>query len=169
VPDQDRAAEGISTDFPEFHRACHLNVMIEPQRLLKTYGLPCLEHFWRYTMLIVIATTRAKEIQDFIAPLEQLNDVEIAIVQTGAVALEKVKSESPAFVIADQGLPDFEPLALITEIVKINAMINTAVVSSMNHKDFHEASEGLGVLAPIPTQPKSEDGIQLAELFSRFM
>jgi DNA-binding response OmpR family regulator len=120
-------------------------------------------------MLIIIATNRAQEIQDFITPLKQMNDAEIAIVQTGAITLEKVKSESPTFVIVDEGLADFEPLALVNEIVKINAMINTAVVSPLNHDDFHEASEGLGVLAPIPTTPKGEDGIQLAELFSRFI
>ncbi len=120
-------------------------------------------------MHIVVATTRASELENFLAPLKELPEAELLLVENGADTLAKVKDLAPKFVIVDENLSDFEPLPLVTEIMKINAMVNTAVFSSMSDKDFHDYSEGLGVLAPIAPAAGKEDGIKLKELFARFM
>ena len=39
----------------------------------------------------------------------------------------------------------------------INASVHTAVVSDMDPDEFHEATEGLGILMPLPTSPKADD------------
>jgi len=109
------------------------------------------------------------EIDNFLAPLKKLHDAKMVIAQNGTIALGEIKSDPPTFVIVDEGLPDFTPLELVTEIMKVNAMINTAVVSSLSAEDFHEASEGLGVLSPIPPTPSEEDGATLADLFTQFV
>jgi len=119
-------------------------------------------------MLIVVATTRPEEIQSFLGPLRSMDNAEIALAKDGAAALELVRSKSPAFVIVDEGLPDMKPFALVTEIMKINAMINTVAVSALSSEDFHEESEGLGILASVPLDPGEEDGIRLAEQLVRF-
>lgn len=119
-------------------------------------------------MYIMIVTARLGKIESFLSPLKQMDDAKILIVQNGAIALEEIKSAPPTFTIIDEGLPDFEPLALVTEILKINAMINTVAVSSLTSREFHDASEGLGILTSIPPTPKEEDGIRLSKLFVEF-
>jgi hypothetical protein len=42
-------------------------------------------------------------------------------------------------------------------------MINCAAISSLSHKDFHEASEGLGVLMQLPESPGRDDAAKLLE------
>jgi DNA-binding response OmpR family regulator len=120
-------------------------------------------------MLIVLASARAQELSSFLGPLKQLKGCNLVIAPTGSAALEIVRTGAPSFVVVDEGLPDYSPLKLVTEIMMVNAMVNTAVVSGMDPEEFHEASEGLGILTSIPTAPGQKDGVAVAEVFSRFM
>ena len=63
--------------------------------------------------------------------------------------------------IIDTGLPDSAPLALVQKLLLVNAMVNTAVVSPLSEAEFHEASEGLGVLARLPGEPDETDAADL--------
>lgn len=116
----------------------------------------------------MIATPRIGELSDFLAGLRQSGFLEVTVTGTGEDTLRAMRDEAPGFVIVDEGLSDFAPLELVMEIIRANALINTAVVSSMSPEEFHDASEGLGVLAPVPTTPTREDGIELAQTFARF-
>ncbi|MFH1914204.1 MAG: hypothetical protein ABIK45_08010 [Pseudomonadota bacterium] len=120
-------------------------------------------------MLIVIASPRGQELGPFLAPLKHLKGCELVFAPTGSATLEIVRAGAPSFVIIDQGLPDADPLKLVTDIMMVNAMVNTAVVSPLSEEEFHEASEGLGILAAIPPAPDTSDGKRVAEIFSRFM
>jgi hypothetical protein len=46
----------------------------------------------------------------------------------------------------------------------VNAFIQTAVVSRLSHDAFHEASEGLGVLAQLPPAPGRDDARRILEM-----
>ena len=39
----------------------------------------------------------------------------------------------------------------------VNAMVNTAVVSPLSDEEFHEVSEGLGILGRLPNEPGMSD------------
>ena len=65
--------------------------------------------------------------------------------------------------IADEQLKDMTGLDFANKMVAVNPMINCALVSSLNEDDFHEASEGIGVLAKLPPRPGSEDAQNLSE------
>ena len=43
----------------------------------------------------------------------------------------------------------------------VNAMVNTAVVSPLSDEEFHEASEGLGILGRLPNEPGMSDAVEL--------
>ena len=120
-------------------------------------------------MKIVVVTARAGKMQAFAETLSKKTGGETVFAATGAEALEMAGTLSLSFMVVDEGLPDMEPLALVKDLVMVNAMINTAVVSSMDPEEFHEESEGLGVLAPVPSDPTGEDGAALAEVFRRFI
>ena len=64
---------------------------------------------------------------------------------------------------ADEDLGDMSGLKLAYEVISVNPMINCAVASSLSHEDFHEASEGLGLLAQLSLQPGSEQANELLD------
>ena len=54
-------------------------------------------------------------------------------------------------------------LELAEKLLSVNPMINCAAVSTLAPDQFHEASEGLGILAPLPPAPgkaQAEDLLQ---------
>ena len=88
-------------------------------------------------------------------------EVRLEQVSSGEAALGAVRTDSPHLVIIDSPLPDMEPLHVVQKLLMVNAMVNTAVVSPLSDHEFHEASEGLGVLAHLPLAPGKSDAAEL--------
>jgi DNA-binding response OmpR family regulator len=82
-------------------------------------------------------------------------------VASGADAMSALRTASPHLVVIDHELPDIEPLKLAWELLTVNAMVNTAMVSALSDQEFHEASEGLGILARLPLEPEGSDAAEL--------
>jgi len=120
-------------------------------------------------MHILIATQRAPELANFADALAVGTGGLLRFADSYADVLATVKAMPPAFVVLDEGLKDGTPLEIAKRLVMVNAMINTAVLSPLSAEDFHEASEGLGILAAVPLHPSAEDGKALSEVFRRFM
>lgn len=119
-------------------------------------------------MLIIVATNRADELASFLGPLRAMDGARVALAVDGAATLDLVRAEAPDFVIVDEGLADMQPFDLVLEIMKINAMVNTVAMSGLSDEDFHEASEGLGILACVPLLPGEADGAALAGKLASF-
>ena len=85
--------------------------------------------------------------------LEEDGGAETSWAQNGARALNLVRETGPDLVIAEENLEDMTALELIQRLIRINALINTAVVSGLPAEEFHVQSEGLGILAPLPPDP----------------
>lgn len=110
---------------------------------------------------ILLVTTRTKAMNPFTESLSTDPQVQLDLAASGSEALTAVHTSSPHLVIIDQELPDTEPSKLVPELIMVNAMVNTAVVSSLSEEEFHEASEGLGILARLPLEPGREDAADL--------
>ena len=110
---------------------------------------------------IVLATARPQAMQAFAAALSSNPEVHLQPVGTGAEALEAARTSAPHLVIIDTGLADHEPLELVQKLLMVNAMVNTVVVSPLSEEEFHEASEGLGVLGRLPNDPGESDAADL--------
>jgi len=52
-------------------------------------------------------------------------------------------------------------LELATRLLSINPMINCAAVSTLSPDKFHEASEGMGLMAQLPSKPGGEEAERL--------
>ena len=87
------------------------------------------------------------------AALAKHNDVHIMQELSGAAALEKITNQNFDLMITDENTDDMTGLELIEKTVRINPMINCAAVSTLSQDEFHEASEGLGLLAQLPLNP----------------
>jgi DNA-binding NarL/FixJ family response regulator len=110
---------------------------------------------------IVLATDRLEAMQAFVEALSSNPEVRLQHVTSGAEVLEAVRVSAPHLVIIDSGLTNNEPLELVKKLLMVNAMMNTAVVSSLSEAEFHEDSEGLGVLGRLPKEPGESDAADL--------
>lgn len=119
-------------------------------------------------MMFLLVSTRAKELSEFTEGLLSTGD-ELRCVGSAAEALDLASSSKPDLVVVDENMQGGTALELVQKLMGINAMINTAVISSLSPKDFHEESEGLGVLAQVPISPEKSDGDDLAKLFNRLV
>lgn len=112
---------------------------------------------------IVLATARPETFTSFLEALSEDSRVQLAQAASGAEALDAVRDRASHLVVIDRGLPDFQPLQLIARLLAVDAMINTAVVSALSEAEFHEASEGLGVLARLPLHPGRTEALDLLD------
>jgi CheY-like chemotaxis protein len=110
---------------------------------------------------LLLATPRPEAMQAFAAALSSIPEVRLQQVASGAAALEATRASVPHLVIIDAGLPDIAPLELVQQLLLVNALVNTAVVSPLPEANFHEASEGLGILARLPLEPGMSEAANL--------
>lgn len=113
---------------------------------------------------ILLVSARKEAVHVFAESLSSVPRVEFEAVRSGAEALRVVRTTPPELAIIDFELPDSEPLHLVQELLAVNAMMNTALVSPLSDEEFHEATEGLGILARLPLLPKPGE---VAEVLNR--
>ena len=79
--------------------------------------------------------------------------IELAPTATGAAGLALLKGKLMDLVIVDEQLDDMSGIEFVKQLVKVNPLVNTTIVSSLADEEFHEATEGLGVLMQLPPHP----------------
>ena len=80
-----------------------------------------------------------------------------------------IRDTPPVLAILDLGLEGKALRQAVIDIMMINASVHTAVVSDMDPDEFHEATEGLGILMPLPTSPKAGDAERLLKALAGVM
>jgi hypothetical protein len=56
-------------------------------------------------------------------------------------------------IIIDDKIDGQSCMDIAKDMIRVNAMANLALVSSLATEEFHEASEGLGIMAQLPLNP----------------
>jgi ActR/RegA family two-component response regulator len=120
-------------------------------------------------MHLLVVTRRVDALGEFARTLAREAGLDLRFTDGWANALAVARDMPPAFAVLDEGLENGPPLELARQLLTVNAMINVAVVSPLAGEEFHTASEGLGVLAPVPQNPTAEDARTLAAIFRRFL
>jgi len=105
---------------------------------------------------ILVASPDELSLSIFASVMEESDDVELSWVESGKTALEVVSETAFDLVVADEKLGDMTGLDFAEKLIAINPMVNCAAVSSLSGKEFHEASEGLGLLEQLPVNPSKE-------------
>lgn len=112
------------------------------------------------SMRIVLASQRGEALADFVAGLrEQGAGVEVCV--SGEQAVDLARAERPDLVVIDEELPGLAPGRLVVELLQVDATVATAVVSALGDAEFHERTEGLGILARVPLEPGRADAAAL--------
>jgi DNA-binding response OmpR family regulator len=102
---------------------------------------------------IILVTSRPAALQAFADALTSARGVHLKKVQSGVETLLEVGAAAPQLVVIDSELPDTAPLGLVQRLLLVNAMINTAVITPLSEAEFHQQSEGLGILTNLPEVP----------------
>jgi PleD family two-component response regulator len=118
---------------------------------------------------ILIAADKADSFEELARALDSVKNVQILWAHDNEEALVKAAADSPDLVIVDEHLGQVSGLQWIRRLMGINAFIHTAAVSSQPHDVFHEASEGLGVMAHLPPRPGKFEAEQLLKTLNQLM
>jgi CheY-like chemotaxis protein len=109
---------------------------------------------------ILVVTQDKASMSAFKSGLEK-NQVQTAWAGSGSNAIVKVAEGRFDLVVTDENLGDMTGLEFIEKVISIKPMVNCAAVSSLLPDDFHEASEGLGILSQLPVRPGQEQAEKL--------
>ena len=102
---------------------------------------------------ILLVTSQKKNFIEFITGLTREKTVNV--IQTGSAkeALDGLADSTPDLVIIDEDVDGTPGLKIAHDILIKNAMVNQVLVSSLSSDEFHEASEGLGIMLQLPPEP----------------
>ncbi len=114
-------------------------------------------------IIILLATPDKASFSGLASALEKEGDIKLLWAESGAAALKIVSSTAIDLVVTDEDLKDMTGLELAEKLLSVNPMINSAAVNLLPPEEFHEASEGLGLLAQLPLQPGSEEATFLLQ------
>ena len=102
--------------------------------------------------------------------LGQEDGIHLVYVGSGTAALEymqkKGKNEVDLVIVGGQ-LSDMDGIHFVRQLVRINPLVQTAVVGSLPEDAFHEAAEGLGVLLQLPPKPGVKDAEKLLAMLRK--
>jgi CheY-like chemotaxis protein len=102
---------------------------------------------------ILLASSYTNTLSKLASALRRHGEVEISRAESGKQALDMVSGKTYDLVVADEEFADMTGLEFVRKLLLVNPMINSAVVGRLSEEDFHEASEGLGVLMQLPLFP----------------
>jgi len=112
---------------------------------------------------IVLFSDMPNHMRSFAEGLSADPEVRLDRAATEAEILSLVRDKCPHLVIFDSGTSEPDSLELVRKTISVNAMVNTAMVSSLSESDFHEKSEGLGILCALPPRPGAGDAAVLLQ------
>ena len=109
---------------------------------------------------ILLVSQDKASMSAFKAGLEK-NQVQTSWAESGSNAIDEIAEKSFDLVVTDENLRDMTGLEFIEKVISKKPMVNFAAVTSLLPADFHEASEGLGILMQLPVRPGQEQAEKL--------
>jgi two-component SAPR family response regulator len=120
-------------------------------------------------MIDILTVGSASSFGEFNDEIGARDDTAVALVDTGAGAFDILSEKNVDLVVIDETLSDMPGLDLARQVVARNPLVTVALVSALPGKAFHEATEGLGILAQLPPRPKRSDAGSLLENLARII
>lgn len=115
---------------------------------------------------LLLVSNNIESFPEFGSALKE-NDTEMFCAESGETALKMVKDNAIDLVITDKEIGDMSGLAFVKKLISISPMTNCVAISSLPEKDFHEASEGLGLMDHLPVNPGKSDAEVLLQNLRR--
>jgi len=117
----------------------------------------------------IILTTRKDDFLKFYQGLTEDSNCTIHWEESGKQAFDYLANNSVDLVIVDEVIADMDGITFAEQLIKKNPMMQCAVVSPLTPKEFHEASEGLGIMMQLPVNPDKEIGLKLVRQLNKIV
>ncbi|PIE60042.1 MAG: hypothetical protein CSA32_00910 [Desulfobulbus propionicus] len=118
-------------------------------------------------MNILVVYHSAGTFDAFAAALAENEHISLSQTDAPEQALAMIGQGGIEVVIVADKLVNQSGIDFINAMVKVNPMVNSALVSELGKDDFHEATEGLGVLMKLSSPPTREDAVVLQEKLAK--
>ncbi len=118
-------------------------------------------------MKILLLTSDKDSLNVFSTAIAEDANTDLLWAISGNEALSIIKNTKIQLVVADEKLEDMTGLEFIKKLVMINPFVNCMLLSPLSHDDFHEVTEGLGVLMQLPLQPGEKDASALLQYLNK--
>lgn len=112
---------------------------------------------------VLMVCTGRDSLADFASAMEKEDGIEVSWAVSGSSALEAVSGSGFDLAVVDDMLDDMTGIDFAEKLVKQNPLINCAAVSSLSSDEFHEDTEGLGLLMQLPPRPGRDEAEKLLE------
>lgn len=112
---------------------------------------------------LLLVSSDKTSLSDLASALERDGDVDVSWARSGLEALKSVSSSDFDLVITDETLADMTGLELAGKLLSMNPMIHCASITTLSQKEYHEKSEGLGLMDPLPYRPGEKDAERLLQ------
>jgi CheY-like chemotaxis protein len=119
------------------------------------------------TLIIAFVAKDFSRFSLLVDRLRREQGVELVPAATGAAGLAQLQGRAVDLVIVDEQLDDMSGIEFVEQFVKVNPLANTAIVGSLPEAEFHEATEGLGVLMQLPPRPQERDAENLLAILAK--
>lgn len=101
---------------------------------------------------------------EFVSVLDELDRVTVTQVNSGKEVVEMLGVNNVDVVVCAETLVDGTGISFAEELMKKNPLINCAIASSLEPKEFHEQTEGLGIFMQLPILPRKEDAEKMIQI-----
>ena len=112
---------------------------------------------------LLLVSSDEVSLSDLASALEKDGDVDVSWAKSGLEALKSVSDSAFDLVITDEILADMTGLELAGKLLSVNPMIQCASVTTLSQKEYHEKSEGLGLMDPLPDRSGEKDAERLMQ------
>jgi len=120
-------------------------------------------------MIRVLIVSRDKDSFTELETFLDENHVDISWGTSGGSVLGTISDKPYDLVIADEDLPDMTGLEFALKLVKTSPLTHCTIVSSLSEEEYHDKSEGLGLLMQLPVNPGREQGEELYEQLKKLL
>jgi DNA-binding response OmpR family regulator len=116
---------------------------------------------------ILLVADQVEAFEELARSLRHEEDVEILWGHDSEAALNSAAADTPDLVIVDEVIGEVQGLDWIQRLISVNAFVQTAAVSRLTPEDFHETSEGLGIMAQLPPHPGKTDALRILKMIGK--
>ena len=112
---------------------------------------------------VLVVTNRQEDLITFCNELRNQSTREVKCTADLSFVLESIKGDLSAVLVIDGNFEGMSDFSLVKEILTVNAMTTISVIIDMDDEQFHEITEGLGILMQLPENPTRQDAATLWE------
>jgi DNA-binding NarL/FixJ family response regulator len=112
---------------------------------------------------ILLATPQQERFKVLQSELSLRHPTDFCHAADGQAALDAVLKMDVHLVVVDEDLGDMPGVELVRRLLGVNALIHSVLVSTESPEDFHEHTEGLGVLMALPKNCGAAEAVRLIE------